>query len=95
MCILPSLLVDRNIQDCCAIDSLPNLAAAIRESMSASRLGKLKRRFEKHGLVILDELVELLFNILSARPQSKPIIVAASFRLTAGPKSSRTQCWRR
>jgi len=65
--------------------SLPNLVVAIRESMSASQLCKFKRCdlvifLDEMGYITFEkELNELLFNVLSARSQSKSVIVATNF----------------
>lgn len=66
---------------------VPNLIIELKEAMSRARLYKYKRQFNKHELVILDELgyisfdkegSEILFNLLSDKNENGSIVITTN-----------------
>jgi len=64
--------------------NVPNLITELKEAMSNMQIGRFRQKFERYGLVILDELgyisfdkvgAELLFNLISSRNEKGSIIV--------------------
>ena len=67
--------------------SVPNLVTEIKEAMSLNELTRYKRSFERHDLVILDDLGycsfskecgEVLFNLLSNRNQKGSMVITTN-----------------
>lgn len=66
---------------------VPNLIIEIKEAKNKSVLNRLKRKFQKYDLVILDELgyisfdregAELLFNFISSRSEVRSTIITTN-----------------
>jgi len=64
--------------------NVPNLITELKEAMSNMQISRFRQKFERYGLVILDELgyisfdkvgAELLFNLISSRNEKGSIIV--------------------
>jgi DNA replication protein DnaC len=67
--------------------SVPNLIVELKETMSSNQFSSYRKRFEKYGLVILDELgyvsmdksgCEALFNLISSRNDKGSIAVTSN-----------------
>lgn len=67
--------------------SVPNLVIELKEAMSRHQVAQYKRKFEKHQLVILDELgyvsfdkegSEILFNLISNRNDIGSIVITTN-----------------
>ena len=67
--------------------NVSNLITELKEAMSNMQISRFRRKFERYGLVILDELgyvsfdkpgAELLFNLISSRNDKGSIIVTSN-----------------
>ena len=68
-------------------DNVSNLVAELKETLSKQQITSFRRKFERHSLVILDELgyisfdkpgAELLFSLISSRNDKGSIIVTSN-----------------